>query len=55
MVLDGKVTMHYKQNGKQLSKRLEIGHIFQASIGTKHYGDPIGEARVFVIEQQSSV
>jgi mannose-6-phosphate isomerase-like protein (cupin superfamily) len=55
VVLNGKVTMHYEQKGKRLSKRLEIGDIFYASIGTKHYSEPIGEARVLVIEQESSI
>jgi mannose-6-phosphate isomerase-like protein (cupin superfamily) len=51
VVLDGKVTMHYEQGGKQLSKLLEVGDIFFASVGIKHYADPIGEARVLVIEK----
>jgi mannose-6-phosphate isomerase-like protein (cupin superfamily) len=55
VVLDGKVTMHFKQEGKQLSKLLEIGDIFYASIGTKHYAEPIGDARVLVIEKQGSI
>ena len=55
VVLDGKVTMHYEQEGKQLSKLLEVGDIFFASVGTKHYADPIGEARVLVIEKQNSI
>lgn len=55
VVLNGKVTMHYEQDGKQLSKLLETGDIFYASVGTKHYGDPIGEARILVIEKQGSI
>jgi mannose-6-phosphate isomerase-like protein (cupin superfamily) len=55
VVLDGKVTMHYEQEGKQLSKLLEVGDIFFASVDTKHYADPIGEARVLVIEKQNSI
>ncbi|GAC17528.1 cupin domain-containing protein [Paraglaciecola arctica] len=55
VVLDGKVNMHYEQDTKQLSKLLEIGDIFYASIGTKHYAEPIGEARVLVIEKQGSI
>ena len=55
VVLDGKVTMHYEQEGKQLSKLLEMGDIFFASVGIKHYADPIGEARVLVIEKQNSI
>ena len=55
VVLNGQVTMHYEQQGKQLSKLLEVGDIFYASIGTKHYAAPIGEARVLVIEKQGSI
>ena len=55
VVLDGKVVMYYEQHGKQFSKPLEIGDIFYASTGTKHYAAPIGEARVLVIEQQGSI
>lgn len=55
VVLDGKVTMHYEQGSKRLSRLLEIGDIFNASVGTKHYADPIGEARVLVIEKQGSI
>ncbi|WP_339726140.1 cupin domain-containing protein [uncultured Paraglaciecola sp.] len=55
VVLDGQVTMHYVQDGKQLSKLLESGDIFFASVGTEHYADPIGEARVLVIEKQGSI
>jgi mannose-6-phosphate isomerase-like protein (cupin superfamily) len=55
VALDGKVTMHYEQEAKRLSKLLEIGDIFYASIGTKHFADPIGEARVLVIEKQHSI
>ena len=55
VVLDGKVTMHYEQEGKRLSKLLEMGDIFFASGGIKHYADPIGEARVLVIEKQNSI
>lgn len=55
VVLDGSVTMHYELKGERLSKLLEIGDIFYASSGTKHYADPIGEARILVIEKQHSI
>jgi mannose-6-phosphate isomerase-like protein (cupin superfamily) len=55
VVLDGNVTMHYEQQGKHTSALLDIGDLFYASIGTKHYAEPIGEARVLVIEQQGSI
>ncbi|MEP1447451.1 MAG: cupin domain-containing protein [Paraglaciecola sp.] len=55
VVLHGKVTMHYEQENKQLSRLLEIGDIFYVPSGCKHYADPIGEARVLVVEKQGSV
>jgi mannose-6-phosphate isomerase-like protein (cupin superfamily) len=55
VVLDGQVTMHYVNDGNQISILLETGDIFYASVGTKHYADPIGDARVLVIEKQGSI
>ena len=54
-VLDGEVTMHCQVKGKTTSTLLKTGDIFYASIGTKHYAQPIGEARMLVIEQQGSI
>ena len=55
VVLDGKVEMHYKQNGKIKSELLNVGNIFYASIGTEHIASPIGEARILVIEKDGNV
>ncbi len=55
VVLDGQVTMHYKQEGSEQQALLETGDIFYASIGTEHVAHPIGEARILVIEQEGSV
>ncbi len=54
-VLDGKVEMFYKQNGKEKSTILESGDIFYATLGTEHYAHPIGEARILVIEKEGSI
>ncbi len=54
-VLDGKVEMFYKEDGKEKSAILESGDIFYASVGTEHYAHPIGEARILVIEKEGSI
>ena len=54
-VLDGKVEMFYKEDGKEKSIILESGDIFYASVGTEHYAHPIGEARILVIEKEGSI
>lgn len=55
VVLDGKVEMFYKENGKELSSILNTGDIFYANIGTEHFAHPIGEARILVIEKEGSI
>ncbi|WP_369987109.1 cupin [Pseudomonas xanthosomatis] len=54
-VLDGRVRMHFKENGIEQSEILETGDVFYASVGTEHVAHPIGEARVLVIESEGSV
>ncbi|WP_297839775.1 cupin domain-containing protein [Pseudomonas sp.] len=54
-VLDGRVEMHFKENGVQRSTMLETGDIFYASVGTEHVAHPIGPARVLVVEHEGSV
>ena len=54
-VLDGKVEMYFRNNGKEYCEILETGDIFFASIGTEHVAHPIGEARVLVVEKEGSV
>lgn len=55
VVLDGQVTMFYKEEGVEQSVLLEVGDIFFASIGTEHVVHPVGEARILVIESEGSV
>ncbi len=55
VVLDGQVTMFYRQDGDEKSVFLEPGDIFYASVGTEHVAHPLGVARVLVIEQEGSV
>lgn len=54
-VMDGKVNMHYKEDGKAQCVELNSGDIFFASIGTEHFAEPLGEARILVIEKEGSV
>lgn len=54
VVLDGRVTMHYRQDGLENACELAAGDIFYASIGTEHVAHPIGEARILVIETAGS-
>ncbi|EAQ64441.1 hypothetical protein MED121_04958 [Marinomonas sp. MED121] len=55
VVLDGQVTMFYKEEGVEQSVLLEVGDIFFASIGTEHVAHPVGETRILVIESEGSV
>ena len=55
VVLDGSVDMHFRDENGEHVKRMEIGDIFYASIGTEHVAHPIGEARVLVVEREGSV
>ncbi|MCJ8339865.1 MAG: cupin domain-containing protein [Pseudomonadales bacterium] len=55
VVLDGRVQMHYIDNGSEKSVLLEVGDIFYASEGTEHVAKPIGEARVLVVETAGSL
>ncbi len=55
VVLDGSVTMHFKQDDQHLVVSMSSGDIFYASIGTEHVAHPIGEARILVVEKEGSV
>ena len=55
VVLDGVVEMFYREHGRQQSCKLGVGDIFYASVGTEHVAHPLGEARILVVETESSV
>lgn len=55
VVLDGSVEMSYKENGAEKTTLLNVGDIFYASIGTEHVAQPVGVARVLVVESECSV
>ncbi|WP_416307660.1 cupin [Neptunicella sp. SCSIO 80796] len=54
-VLDGQVNMHYKQDGQEEVTLLQTGDIFFASVGTEHVAQPVGEARILVVEKEGSI
>ena len=55
VVLDGQIIMHHKTNGNEQASRLTAGDIFCAEVGDEHFAEPIGTARVLVIEKEGSV
>ena len=55
VVLDGIVEMHYRKDNKEEVVRMTVGDIFYASVGTEHVANPVGEARVLVVESEGSV
>jgi len=55
VVLDGRVTMHYREQGEEKQVQLDVGDIFYASAGTEHVAHPQGVARILVIESEGSV
>lgn len=54
VVLDGEVDMRYRDHGEERVNRMRAGDIFYASSGTEHVAEPVGDARVLVIEQEGS-
>ena len=54
-VLDGRVEMKYRLDGKENSTILDTGDIFYASVGTEHVAHPLGQARILVGETAGSV
>lgn len=53
-VLDGRVEMHYREDGVERTTMLEAGDVFYASPGTEHVAHPVGEARILVVEKEGS-
>lgn len=54
-VLDGRVEMKYRIDGVEHSAILGTGDVFHATPGTEHLAQPIGAARILVIEREGSV
>jgi mannose-6-phosphate isomerase-like protein (cupin superfamily) len=54
VVLDGEVRMHYREEGREKVVHMKAGEIFHAAQGDAHYAEPVGEARILVIEREGS-
>jgi mannose-6-phosphate isomerase-like protein (cupin superfamily) len=54
VVLDGLVKMHYREEGREKVIQMKAGEIFHAEAGDAHYAEPLGEARILVIEREGS-
>ena len=54
-VLSGRVAMHVRVGGEEVVHELAPGDVFHATDGNEHVAQPIGEARVLVIERAGSV
>lgn len=55
VVLDGTVDMHFMTGGIADVKRMRAGDLFHAGFGAEHKAEPVGEARVLVIEKKGSI
>lgn len=55
VVVDGCVDMHVRDVAGEHVVRLEKGDIFHAVEGDEHKAEPIGEARILVIERADSI
>jgi mannose-6-phosphate isomerase-like protein (cupin superfamily) len=53
-VVDGEVDMHYREAGEEKVVRLGAGSFFVVEEGDEHFAEPIGEARILVIERKGS-
>ena len=54
-VMNGEVRMHVRRDGREETLALKAGDIFHAQAGDEHFAEPVGEARILVIEKQGSV
>lgn len=54
VVVDGNVDMHVRNNGSDHVVKLATGDILRVDSGDEHYAEPIGEARILVIERHGS-
>lgn len=54
VLLDGEVKMHYREDGKEKVFHMKAGEIFHAEVGDAHFAEPVGEARILVVEREDS-
>jgi mannose-6-phosphate isomerase-like protein (cupin superfamily) len=55
VVVDGVVDMQMRKGGSCETLRLSKGDIFHAVEGDEHRAEPVGEARILVIERAGSI
>lgn len=55
VVLDGTVDMRVRGPGGETVHRLQKGHVAHMDDGEEHVAEPLGQARVLVIERAGSV
>lgn len=54
-VMQGEVRMHVRGPEGERVLTLRAGDIFHAQVGDEHCAEPVGEARILVIEKEGSV
>jgi mannose-6-phosphate isomerase-like protein (cupin superfamily) len=54
-VMQGEVRMHVRGADGERTLTLRAGDIFHAQAGDEHFAEPVGEARILVIEKEGSV
>lgn len=53
-VMDGRVRMHWRERDEEHAVVLEAGDMFHARTGSEHRAEPLGAARILVIEREGS-
>jgi mannose-6-phosphate isomerase-like protein (cupin superfamily) len=53
--MQGEVRMHVRGGEGERVLTLRAGDIFHAQAGDEHFAEPVGEARILVIEKEGSV
>lgn len=54
VVVDGRVNMHIRNAGVETVVPLMAGDVLRMDAGDEHYAEPVGEARILVVERCGS-
>ena len=54
VVVDGHVNMHVRNGDVETVVPLAAGDVLRVDAGDEHYAEPVGEARILVIERRGS-
>lgn len=54
-VMDGSIDMHVRREGREEVIRMEAGDLMHFEDGDEHYAQPLGEARLLVIERAGTL